>query len=85
MNKSMMIPAALCSVAFVTMTAAPGVAAFNCSSVKSDLDRGRTPQDISQRMGVSESQIQKCQDQQRSGKAKNLAFRDQPQVPCSVV
>ena len=54
--------AGLCSVAILAASTAPAVAAVNCGIIKKDLERGRTAQDISERMGVSVAEVNKCKD-----------------------
>lgn len=61
------ILATLGAIALITATAAPSLAAVNCGIVKKDLDRGRTPQDISERMGITVEDVKKCQEQAGSG------------------
>jgi hypothetical protein len=56
MKKQMIVAAALCT-AFVAGNAA---AAVNCGIVNRDLKMGRTPQDISERMGVPVSDVNAC-------------------------
>src|SRR4051794_9575508 len=60
MNKK--VAAALCSLALTASFAAPAIAAVNCGIIKKDLDRGKTPADISERMGVSQADVNKCKE-----------------------
>jgi hypothetical protein len=67
------VAAAACSVAVVAGAAAPVLAAVNCGIVKKDLDRGRTPADISERMGISVSDVNQCKEQGGTGTAADTA------------
>jgi len=55
--------AVLATAALVGVPAAPAIAAVNCGMVKKDLDRGRTPQDIAEKMAVSVSEVNKCKNE----------------------
>lgn len=39
---------------------APSMAAVNCGIINKDLERGRTPEDISERMGVAVAEVKEC-------------------------
>ena len=53
--------ATLGATALLLAVAAPGVAGPNCGLVKKDLEMGRTPEDISERMMVPVEEVKKCQ------------------------
>ena len=40
----------------------PAVAGVNCGIIKKDIEMGRTPQDISERMIIPIEEVQKCLD-----------------------
>ena len=48
------------AMAMIAATAAPGLAAVNCGLIKKDLDMGRKPEDIAERMAVSVDEVNKC-------------------------
>ena len=50
------------ATALLLAIAAPSMAGPNCGLVKKDLDMGRTPEDISERMMVSVDEVKKCQE-----------------------
>jgi len=60
--KRILIPA-LCSAALLIGSAAPALSAVNCAMVKKDFDHGRSAQDISEKMGISVSEVNKCKEQ----------------------
>lgn len=62
-----LLSAVLCTLALVTAAATPGLAAVNCGLVKKDLDLGRKPQDIAERMGITVEDVKKCQEQGGTG------------------
>lgn len=65
MKKS--IIAVVSVLAIAAVSAPPAVAAVNCGIVKKDLDRGKKAEDISERMGISVAEVNKCKEQAGSG------------------
>ncbi len=57
------ILAILCASALLAGSAAPALAAVNCGMIKKDLDMGKKPEDIAERMGITVSEVKKCKDQ----------------------
>ncbi|HXC50256.1 MAG TPA: hypothetical protein VN634_05175 [Candidatus Limnocylindrales bacterium] len=73
--------ATVCSLALVAGSSASALAAVNCGIVKKDLDRGRTPADISERMGISVSEVNKCKEQGGNGTTAATTARPAPGKP----
>jgi hypothetical protein len=68
MKKSIVAPLALLSVlGLASASIPPAMAAVNCGMVKKDLDRGKKAEDISERMGISVAEVNKCKEQGGEG------------------
>ena len=58
MNKLILtIPVA---AALLASTGVPAMAAVSCGIIQKDLERGRKPEDIAERMGVTVAQVNDC-------------------------
>ena len=59
--------ALLSVLTFAATSAPPAIAAVNCGIVKKDIDRGKKPDDIAERMGISVAEVNKCKEQGGQG------------------
>ena len=55
-----LIFAVLCTIALTAATVAPSLAAVNCGIINKDLNLGRKPEDIAERMGISVGEVKEC-------------------------